>query len=95
MDTGELLTAVAALGFVLGLIVVLAWAVRRLNLVPGVGALKRGARRLAVVETTPIDVRHKLVLVRRDGAEHLLLLGAQNDLVVEAGIAPPPAEPAP
>ena len=92
MDSGSLVNAALALGFVLGLIVLLAWVVRRLNLVPGMGALKRAGKRLSVVEMTPIDVRHKLVLVRRDGAEHLLLLGAQTNVVVETGIAPP-AEP--
>jgi flagellar protein FliO/FliZ len=47
-----------------------------------------GDRRLSVVEITPIDARRRLVLVRRDDREHLLLLGIGQDLVIEAGIEP-------
>jgi flagellar protein FliO/FliZ len=50
--------------------------------------------RLKVVEVTAIDTRRRLVLVRRDGVEHLLLLGANGETVVETKIVPPPA-PAP
>jgi flagellar protein FliO/FliZ len=93
MQTSDYLTAVLALAFVVALIAALAWGVRRFNLVPGAAAL-RGSRRLGVVEVTPIDVRRKLVLVRRDDTEHLLLIGQQGDLVVEAGIAVAKAAPA-
>lgn len=44
-------------------------------------------RRLKLVETLPLGTRHRLILVRRDGREHLLLLGT-TDLVVERDIAP-------
>ncbi|WP_176787823.1 FliO/MopB family protein [Roseospirillum parvum] len=51
-------------------------------------------RRLKLVESLPVGARHRLVLVKRDDREHLLLLGT-TDVVVERGIAPPGAEPAP
>ncbi len=55
------------------------------------GRLRRGAaRRLAVVEVAPIDARRRLVLVRRDDREHLILLGIGQDVVIETNIAPPP-----
>ena len=44
--------------------------------------------RLAVVESLAIDARHRLVLVRRDDREHLILIGTA-DTVVESGIAAP------
>lgn len=90
---------VAALVFVLGLIGAFAWVVRRFG-PRGIGAhhAKRG-RRLAVVEVAPVDARRRLVLVRRDGVEHLLLLGATQDLVIETGLGardvPQPVEPKP
>lgn len=56
----------------------------------------RQGQRIGVVETVPVDGSRRLVLVRRDDTEHLLLLGNNGDLVVEGSIAVPPAEtPAP
>lgn len=86
MDNTDYLTAVIALLFVLSLVALLAWVVRRLGLIPGAAAMKRSGRRLEIVEITPLDVRRKLVLVRRDDVEHLILLGLQQDVVVETGI---------
>ena len=49
-------------------------------------------RRLAYVERASLDGGRKLVLIRRDDVEHLLLVGGPIDLVIETGI---PAEPQP
>ncbi|MEM7427160.1 MAG: hypothetical protein AAF441_13780 [Pseudomonadota bacterium] len=46
---------------------------------------KRGSR-LAVVEFQEVDKLRHLVLVRRDDAEHLLLIGGSQDVVVETNI---------
>ncbi|MEM8541210.1 MAG: flagellar biosynthetic protein FliO [Pseudomonadota bacterium] len=43
-------------------------------------------KRLAVIDATPVDNRRRLVLVRRDDVEHLVLIGGMNDLVVERDI---------
>ncbi len=43
-------------------------------------------RRLQVVETLPLDVRRRLVIVRCDEKEHLLLLGVDQDTVVDREI---------
>ena len=76
--------------FVLGLILALSWIARRLNLVPGaLMATNKGSRRISIVETAAVDAKRRLVLVRRDDVEHLLLLGATNETVVETGINPP------
>jgi flagellar protein FliO/FliZ len=47
-------------------------------------------RRLEVVETLALDTRRRLVMIRRDDREHLLLLGANQDIVVEANLPPRP-----
>lgn len=44
-------------------------------------------RRLAVVEQSTLDGRRKLVLIRRDDVEHLIMTGGPVDVVVETGIA--------
>ena len=46
----------------------------------------RTRRRLAFVERTSLDGGRKLILVRRDNVEHLILVGGPVDLVVESGI---------
>lgn len=85
---------IAVLGLVVGLILLAGWVLKRF----GGGGIRarQGSRRLAVVEVRPLDPQHKLVLVARDGVEHLILLAASHSVVVETGIAPPdPAEPEP
>ncbi|RUP00506.1 MAG: hypothetical protein EKK30_00110 [Hyphomicrobium sp.] len=51
----------------------------------------KGDRRLEVVDHANIDGRRKLILIRRDNVEHLLLTGGPVDVVVETGIQGPPA----
>ena len=75
-----------ALVFVLALIGALTWAARRFGLGGKLIPNRDGARRLEVVEVVTLDARRKLVLLRRDAVEHLVLLGAGNDLLVESGI---------
>jgi flagellar protein FliO/FliZ len=48
----------------------------------GLGTGPRSGRRLAVVETLPVDAKRRLVIARVDGREALLLVGGANDQVV-------------
>jgi len=69
--------------------------------------LARRSHRLGITEYYEIDRTRRLVLVRRDNVEHLVMIGPQHDLVIESGIsagstaegysapATPPAGPAP
>lgn len=45
--------------------------------------------RLGVSEQMMVDGRRKLVLIRRDDIEHLVLTGGPVDVVIETGIKPP------
>lgn len=80
--------AVFALLFVLGLIGMAAYAARRFGLNGPIKALCKQDRRLSVEEIYPLDGRHRLVLVRRDDTEHLLMLGSTSDLLIESNIKP-------
>lgn len=72
--------------FVISLMYLLSWGLRKTGL--GGPALKGGSkRRLSVVETLQIDHKRRLVLVRRDDKEHLIVLGADGEAVVETGIS--------
>ena len=79
---------------VLGLIGVAAWLVRRLGAgrLGGVGIRGRQPR-LAVVDYANVDGRRRLILVRRDNVEHLVMIGGPSDVVVEGNIVR--ATPAP
>ncbi len=72
-----------ALAAVVALIGLCAWIARRLGL--GGRLATTGSRRLRIVEVLPLDGKRRLVLLRRDGVEHLLLLGQSSDLVIERG----------
>lgn len=45
--------------------------------------------RLGVMEQASIDSKRKLVLIRRDDVEHLIMTGGPVDVVIETGIAIP------
>jgi hypothetical protein len=45
--------------------------------------------RLGVMETASVDSKRKLVLVRRDDVEHLIMTGGPVDVVIETGIPSP------
>ena len=77
MDAPSLLRAVFALALTLGLIGVAAVLARRYgpSALFRVQQTSKAQRRLAVVETLMLDPARRLVLVRCDGRERLLLLG--------------------
>lgn len=85
MDIVLLLKFIAAFVFVISLMLLLPHALRRIG-VAGTQMVKNGKRRLKVVEFMPIDHRRRLVLVRRDDKDHLILLGINGETLVEAGI---------
>jgi len=93
LDLALYLRFLLALVAVLAMIGAAAWLVRRFGLF-GTGPGRRtGERRLSISAAQPIDNRRRLILVRRDNIEHLILVGGPNDLVVETGIAAPAAVP--
>src|SRR5712671_3783834 len=83
----QTLTFLFAFIAVLALIGVAAWLVRRfatnrLGANPNRGRMPR----LAVIDAAAVDNRRRLVLVRRDNVEHLLMIGGPTDIVVEPNI---------
>jgi flagellar biosynthetic protein FliO len=84
-----LVQAIGALVFVLALIGLVAWLMRRFGPTLRLGR----AGRLRLVETIALDSRRRLVLVRRDDTEHLLMIGGTSDLVIETGIDAAPNAP--
>jgi flagellar protein FliO/FliZ len=81
MDVFDALRAAGALILVLGIILGLAWLLRRYG---GSIGLKPGAATsdLRVIEWKNIDVRRKLAVIRWDGRDHLMVFGPAGDSVV-------------
>jgi flagellar protein FliO/FliZ len=71
--------AAFALMATLALILGVAWGARRLGMLQ---ANMQAARRMRVSESLMIDPRRRLVIVRCDDREHLILCGPGGDVVV-------------
>ena len=87
---------------VFGLLALALWLVRRFGGERLGNTTGRGRQpRLAVIDAANVDGRRRLVLIRRDNVEHLLIIGGPTDVVVEANIVrvagatreAPPARP--
>ncbi len=86
MDFLDLARAIFALAITLGIIGLAAWGARRYlpQLLARISA-ERGARRMTVVETLVLDPARRLVLVKIDDEERLLILGEGRELIEPRG----------
>lgn len=93
MDLIDFARYIGALALVLGLVGFAALAAKRYGIAGIAGLTKLGGgtqRRLSLVETMMVGTKHKLILIKRDGVEHLVLIGPDGATVVENGIDAPP-----
>lgn len=86
MEFTTYLRFILALALVVGLIFALAWVLRRFGLGASFQRPAGRKRRLSTVESTNLDARHRVILVRRDDVEHLLLIGPNTSQVIERSI---------
>jgi len=77
----------------LGLVGLAAYAARRWGPAGMLQVRPSGQRRLAILETLTLDPSRRLILVRLDQEERLLLLGEGRMLDHKAVHVPPPAGP--
>lgn len=86
----DLVRMFGALALVLGGLAGALWAVRRydLKLPLHMSGGDRASRRLELIERLPIDQKRAVALIRRDGAEHLILLAPEGNMVVESAANP-------
>jgi flagellar biogenesis protein FliO len=82
---------VAAGGVAVALLVLVGvlWLVRNRAPSPFVRGGKGRQQRLQVLDAAAIDARRRIVLIRRDGVEHLVMIGGPTDIVIETGIGDP------
>lgn len=97
---GEQSTAVTLVLIVLGLaaaLVLLFWIFRKLASGNALRASRNKQPRLSVTDAAVVDDKRRLVLVRRDNVEHLVMIGGLTDFVIEQniGMQRPVASPSP
>lgn len=86
MELLPYLKYILGLLFVLGLIGLITVVARKFGMVARVDRGRSDKKRLGVTSVFSIDAKRRLVLVRRDDQEHLVLLGHERDLVIESNI---------
>ncbi|MDA4848247.1 flagellar biosynthetic protein FliO [Hoeflea poritis] len=84
---GMSLYSMLAVGLVILVAIgLLVWNLRRRGHMAFIRGGNSRQPRLAVLDATAVDARRRLVLVRRDNVEHLIMIGGPSDIVVERGI---------
>ena len=73
------------LGLMLVLILIF-WIFRKIVGTPASRAARNRVPRLSVSDAAVVDDKRRLVLVRRDDVEHLVMIGGPTDVVVESNV---------
>ncbi|WP_349958407.1 flagellar biosynthetic protein FliO [Rhizobium sp. ZPR3] len=79
--------AAGGVGIALLVLIGILWIMRNRAPSPFVRGGKNRQPRLQVLDAAAVDARRRLVLVRRDGIEHLIMIGGPTDIVIESGIS--------
>lgn len=91
MEIMLILKAVLSLIFVLGLLFVTIWALKYFEFKTAknsfIKKLKKNSR-IEISEMKRIDIKNSVVLIKRDNVEHLVLLSAGHNLIIESDIKP-------
>lgn len=85
-----------AFGVVLALMAIIVVALQRFTgrKLPLANVGRARQPRLGVLDAFAIDTRRRLVLIRRDNVEHLIMIGGPNDVLIESEIVRAPAQAA-
>ncbi|MDX3925416.1 MAG: flagellar biosynthetic protein FliO [Shinella sp.] len=82
----KFLIAAAAVAIGLICLALVLWIVRGRPSSPFIRGGRNRQPRLAVLDAAAVDTRRRLVLVRRDDVEHLVMIGGPTDIVIESRI---------
>ncbi len=88
-DLTQLITFIAIFILVIAMIGIGAWLLKSLlsgGSAAASGILRSREKRLGVVEAASVDGRRKLILIKRDDKEHLIMTGGPVDVLIETGI---------
>lgn len=82
----RLVLAIGGVGVALVILVLVLVFLKRRNSPLFIKGGKSREPRLMVLDAAAIDPKRRLVLIRRDAVEHLIMIGGPTDIVVESGI---------
>lgn len=82
------MSALMSMAFVAAIIIAGMFGVLAYLRSKGLGAMRRSGR-ISVSDYLDIDKGRRLLLLRRDNVEHLVIIGSNGETVVETGIEPP------
>lgn len=85
MELSSYFRAILALLFVIALVWLVSFLLKKLAAKNLLNKAKVN-KRISVEEICSLDIKRRLVLVKRDDVEHLILLGINSDLVIETNI---------
>lgn len=91
MLLAESVRVIFALIAVLGFIGLAAVLVRKAGLISASSGFVR-KKRLALVETLAIDARRRVAIIKCDGKEHLIILGATSETLIDKNLDTPIAD---
>ncbi|MGI2032120.1 hypothetical protein ACRQ1B_06970 [Rhizobium panacihumi] len=87
VETSQIAIAVLGVGAGFLCLILVLWLIRGRG---GPSPFLRGGKnrqpRLQVLDAAAVDTRRRLVLVRRDDVEHLIMIGGPTDVVIESSI---------
>lgn len=87
MEVENYVRAILALVFVVGLIGLCSVLARKYLVEKQFGGAAKKQKRLSVEEICVVDAKRRLVLIKRDNVEHLVLFGTSSDLLIEKEIS--------
>lgn len=84
----QILRMIMALGFVLLLMGALVFILKKLGLAQETKIQSGDKKRLKIVESLPLDARRRIVIIKCDTEEHLVILSANGETVIKQNIPP-------
>ncbi len=85
-DLPQIVRLLIALAVVVGLMGGLAFVLKKLGLATPQSIKTSDRRRLKIVESLPLDARRRLMIIQCDGQEHLIIVGANSETVIQSNI---------
>lgn len=82
----NILVAVLGVSLALLCLFIVLWILRNRAPSPFVRGGRNRQPRLQVLDAAAVDTRRRIVLIRRDNVEHLVMIGGPTDIVIESGI---------
>lgn len=88
-DTQLIMRLILGMVFIFALLTFGVWILKKSGFSAQIQKSRSKNKRASIVEVQQVDTKRRLIMVRRDDVEHLILLGPNNDVLVEASIPDP------